>query len=82
MQNVRSKYSNSLSEKMAIKKKEIDAKYQRLKETKDTKEWMEISSQLASLSVDLDNLKKQFEFRNSKGEYVPDRIEIVIPKNR
>lgn len=82
MQNIRSNYSNSLSKKIAAKREEISDKYKRLKETKDTKEWMEISSQLASLSVDLDNLKKQFEFRNSKGEYVPDRIEIVIPKNR
>jgi hypothetical protein len=82
MQNVRSNYSNSLSKKIATKQEEISDKYTRLKETKDTKEWMEISSQLASLSVDLDNLKKQFEFRSSKGEYVPDRIEIVIPKNR
>jgi hypothetical protein len=58
MQNVRSNYSNSLSKKISTKQEEISDKYKRLKETKDTKEWMEISSQLASLSVDLDNLKK------------------------
>lgn len=72
-----------IANKIESKHKELDDNYRALAETKQTKEWLDISSKIASLSVDIDNLKKQMEYAYSKStDYVPDRIEIVIPKNK
>ena len=64
--------------KKQVKKSAIRQKINELQEQllceKDYKKFIELSSKVNSLSVDLDNLKKQ---SRSKGpEYVPDQIII------
>lgn len=55
-------------------RKEINELQSQLLTEKDYKKFMEISSKVNNLSVDLDNLRKQS--RSSGAEYVPDRIII------
>jgi len=50
--------------------------YKELQYCRDNKEWFEIVRAINNLSVDLDNLKKQYAFRNTRAEYVPEHYVI------
>lgn len=70
---------NSLQFMARIKALEAqkEEKYQTLLSCKDNKEWFEIVRAINNLSVDLDNLKKQYAFRNVKSDFVPDQYVII-----
>lgn len=51
--------------------------YKALQSCKENKEWFEIVRAINNLSVDLDNIKKQYAFRNTKSDFVPDQYVII-----
>lgn len=65
-----------LKERIQALREQQEAKYQELYATKDNATWFKILGEINSLSVDIDNCRKQYAFRNYRADYVVDQYVI------